>query len=59
MLVGVTDRPAAVPPPQGTVTDSQTVLLPSAREALLLQHGRATRVRYLDQAGSVPWSPPR
>lgn len=32
MLVGVTDRPAAVPPPRGTVTDSQTVLLPSARK---------------------------
>ncbi len=44
---------------RANTTHATGVLLPSAREALLLQHGRATRVRYLDQAQSVPWSPPR
>lgn len=44
---------------QANTTHATAVLLPPAREGLVLQHGRATRVRYLDQAGSVPWSPPR
>lgn len=35
------------------------VLLPEAREGLVLQYGRATRIRYLDQQDDVPWSAPR
>ena len=35
------------------------VLLPPAREGLVLQSGRATRIRYLDQKEGVPWGPSR
>lgn len=35
------------------------VLLPPVREGLVLQAGRATRVRYLDQKDDVPWAASR
>ena len=44
---------------KANTTRATAVLLPPAREGLVLQNGRAMRVRYLDQADSVPWSPPR
>ncbi len=44
---------------KANTTHATGVLLPAAREGLVLGSGRATRVRYLDQADSVPWSAPR
>lgn len=44
---------------KANTTHASGVLLPPGREGLVLGNGRATRVKYLDQADSVPWSPPR
>ena len=44
---------------KANTTHATAVLLPQTREGLVLQNGRATRVRYLDQSEKVPWSAPR
>lgn len=44
---------------KANTTHATAVLLPPAREGLVLQHGRATRTSYLDQADTVPWTAPR
>jgi len=44
---------------KANTTHATAVLLPAAREGLVLGSGRATRVKYLDQADDVPWSAPR
>lgn len=44
---------------KANTTHATAVLLPAVREGLVLGNGRATRVKYLDQAEDVPWSAPR
>ncbi|MGH8054755.1 MAG: hypothetical protein ACREP4_12635 [Stenotrophomonas sp.] len=44
---------------KANTTHATAVLLPQTREGLVLQNGRATRIKYLDQSESVPWSAPR
>ncbi|MGX5671467.1 hypothetical protein [Thermomonas fusca] len=44
---------------RANTTHPTAVLLPPAREGLVLQSGRATRIRYLDQKDDVPWVPPQ
>ena len=44
---------------KANTTHATAVLLPQAREGLVLQNGRAMRIRYLDQSEDVPWSAPR
>ena len=44
---------------KANTTHATAVLLPGAREGLVLGNGRASRIKYLDQADDVPWSSPR
>lgn len=44
---------------KANTTHATAVLLPAAREGLILQHARATRIRYLDQGDDVPWAAAR
>lgn len=43
---------------KANTTHATAVLLPQTREGLVLQNGRATRIKYLDQGDQVPWSAP-
>ncbi|MNW00572.1 hypothetical protein D3C71_1960840 [compost metagenome] len=44
---------------KANITHATAVLLPQTREGLVLQNGRAMRIKYLDQSDTVPWSAPR
>lgn len=44
---------------KANTTHATAVLLPQTREGLVLQNGRAMRIKYLDQSDTVPWSAPR
>jgi len=44
---------------KANTTRATAVLLPPAREGLILQSGGATRIKYLNQGDAVPWAPRR
>jgi hypothetical protein len=44
---------------KANTTHATAVLLPQAREGLILQNGGATRIKYLDQSDEVPWAAAR